>query len=94
MDVLENKIKNSPWFRAPNLSNLNKLDNGSLLLEIGRASRNKYVYIVRNFNCKNINCDGEVGDIESEDFLSILQHNFLKQVITQPRRVLTFRTQS
>ncbi len=39
-----------------------------------------------DYNFRRRDWEGEVGDVESEDFLRILQDNFFKQVVTEPTR--------
>lgn len=38
------------------------------------------------FNYKNLDGDGVVCDLESEDFLQVVHDGFLKQVVTEPTR--------
>ncbi len=66
--------------------NLGREDTNSLLQEISMASRNKNVCILGDYNFRRIDWDGVVGDQESEDFLEVLQDNFLKQVVREPTR--------
>ncbi len=49
-------------------------------------SRSNNVYIVEDFNYRNIDWESVVTDLESEDLLHSLQDIFLKQVITEPAK--------
>ncbi len=74
-------------YRPPNLR---REDTNSLLQEISRASRNKYVCFLGDDNFRRIDWERVVSDLESEDFLMVLQDNFLRQVVTEPTRVKTY----
>lgn len=73
MDVLKGKDKLTlgVLYRPPNL---------------GRASGSKNVCFMGDFNYRNIDWEGMVGDLESEDFLKVIQDNFLKHTVTEPTR--------
>ncbi len=70
-------------YRPPNLR---RGDTSSLLQEISRACRSKNVCFLRDYNFRRIDWERIIGDLESEDFLRVLQDNFLKQVVTEPTR--------
>ena len=70
-------------YRPPNQS---REDTEPLLREISRASRYKNVFIMGDFNYRNINWDNLVGDQEAQSFVSVLQDSFLKQLISEPTR--------
>ncbi len=63
-----------------------KEDTNSLLEEISSARRNKNVCILSDYNFRRIEWQGVVGDLDSGDFLGVLQDNFLKQVVREPTR--------
>ncbi len=50
------------------------------------VSRNKNVCILGGCNFRRIDWEGVVGDPKSEEFLGVLQDNFLKQVVREPTR--------
>ena len=58
----------------------------SLLQEIARACRYRQVCILGDFNFRNIDWGNITGDREAEEFLNVVQNNFLKQVIREPTR--------
>ncbi len=70
-------------YRPPNLR---REDTSSLLQEINRACRNKNLCFWGDYNFRRIDWERVFGDLESEDFLRILQNNFLKQLVTEPTR--------
>ncbi len=69
------KLVLSIQYRPPYLR---REDTNSLLQEIRRTCRNKNVCCLRDYNFRRIDLEGVVGDQESEDFLRVLQDNFLK----------------
>ncbi len=70
-------------YRPPNLSR----ENSKLIWdEIDRACRNRNVCILGDFNYRNINWAEKTGNIESEDFLEVLNNNFLYQHVMEPTR--------
>ena len=85
VDILKGreKLTVGVQYRPPNLG---REDTNSLLQEIGEASRNRNVCILGDYNFRRIDWEGIVGDQESEDFLGVLQDNFLKQVVREPTR--------
>lgn len=70
-------------YRTPKLS---RQDSDILIQEVGRAIRSKNVCIMASFNYRNINWEGVMGDLESEDFLKVIQDNFLKKAVTESTR--------
>ena len=60
--------------------------NSSLWQEIDRASRYRQTCVIGDFNFRNIDWNLMVGNRESEEFLKVLQDNFLKQLVTEPTR--------
>ncbi len=54
--------------------------------EISRACRSKNVCFLGDYNFRRIDWERVIGDLESEDFLRVLQNNFLKHVVTEPTR--------
>ncbi len=57
-------------YRPPNLGREN---TSSPLQEISRACRNKNVCILGDYNFRRIDWERVVWDLESEDFLRVLQ---------------------
>lgn len=57
-----------------------------MLQEIGRASRNRNVCVVGDFNYRGINWERAIGDSDSAEFPKVVQDNLLKHVETEPTR--------
>ena len=70
-------------YRPPNLDRLN---SNNIFDEITRACRCNKVCIVGDFNYRNINWENLTGDAESDEFLEIIQDNFLNQYVLEPTR--------
>ena len=70
-------------YRPPNLS---REDTLPLLDEIRRACTHRRVCIMGDFNFRAIDWELMVGNSEADDFLTVIQDNFLKQVINEPTR--------
>ncbi len=60
--------------------------NTSLWQELNRAGRYSHVCVVGYFNFRNIDWSLTVGNKEAEEFLKVIQGNFLKQVVVEPTR--------
>ena len=54
--------------------------------EISRSCGTTNVCVVRNFSLGGINWEGVIGDSDSEEFLKVVQNNFLKHAVTKPTR--------
>ena len=63
-------------YRTPGLDRFN---SKIIYDEITKAARANTVCIVGDFNFRNINWENLTGDLESEDFLDMVQDNFLYQ---------------
>ncbi|MCP4269715.1 MAG: hypothetical protein GY777_29775 [Candidatus Brocadiaceae bacterium] len=70
-------------YRPPNL---NRESSKLIWDEVGRACRNRNVCIVGDFNYRNINWVEKTGNIEAEDFLEVVNDNFLFQHVIEPTR--------
>ena len=70
-------------YRPPNLD---REHSNIIWEEITRASRYSKVCIVGDFNYRNINWIDKTGDYESDDFLEVINDNFLHQYVTEPTR--------
>ena len=70
-------------YRPPNLSREATL---TLLDEIRRACTHRRVCVMGDFNFRSVDWELMVGSSEAEDFLTVIQDNFLKQVIEEPTR--------
>ena len=70
-------------YRPPNAS---QEINSSLWQELNRASRYRQIYVLGDFNYRNVDWELMIGNRESEEFLKIMQDNFLKQVVMEPTR--------
>ena len=79
----KNKLVIGLLYRPPNLS---KEASNLLWQEIERACRSKHVCIMGDFNYRNIDWEALVGDQEAEEFLNVVQDNFLRQIINEPTR--------
>ena len=71
-------------YRPPNASDE---INSSIWQEINRAGRYSQVCVTGDFNYRDINWDLMVGNREAEEFLQVIQDNFLKQLVLEPTRV-------
>nr|XP_053644522.1 uncharacterized protein LOC128697033 isoform X1 [Cherax quadricarinatus] len=70
-------------YRPPNLDR----DQGRLLWEeIVKATRHDNVVILGDFNFSHIDWNFLTGNLESYDFLEVVQDCFLKQFVTEPTR--------
>ena len=70
-------------YRPPNTTNDS---NTALWQEIDKAGRYSQVCVVGDFNFRNIDWGLMTGNSEAEDFLTVIQDNFLKQVVLEPTR--------
>ena len=70
-------------YRPPNLDRTN---SKIIWEEISKASRYNKVCIVGDFNFRYINWRQLTGNLESDDFLEVVQDNFLHQFVTEPTR--------
>lgn len=58
----------------------------ALLRELTKSSRYDNVCIMGDFNYRNVDWDSMTGDINSEEFLNVVQDSFFKQLVTEPTR--------
>ena len=70
-------------YRPPGLDRIN---SKIIYDEITKAARSNTTCVVGDFNYRNINWDNLTGDIETEDFLDMVQDNFLYQHVREPTR--------
>ena len=70
-------------YRPPNLDRIN---SKIIYDEITKASRFNRVYIVGDFNFRNINWVNITGDADAEEFLEVVQNNFLTQHVLEATR--------
>ena len=70
-------------YRSPKLS---RADSRYLWEEIRKATDNNPSIVVGDFNLPRIDWDNQIGDAESEEFLDVVQDNFLHQYIREPTR--------
>ena len=70
-------------YRPPNTC---KEDSMLLWQEISKASKYNNLCVLGDFNLRNIDWNLMIGDNEADDFLNVIQDNFLKQVILEPTR--------
>ena len=70
-------------YKTPNLDRLNP---GILYHEITKASRSDRVCIVGDFNFRDIDWKNITGDGDSQEFLEMVQDNFLYQNVLVPTR--------
>ena len=64
--------------------------NTSLWQELNRASKYTQMCVVGDFNFRSIDWDLMVGNSEAEEFLKVIQDNFLKRVILEPTRGIIY----
>ena len=74
-------------YRPPNAS---QEINSSLWQEINRASRHRQICVLGDFNFRNVDWSLMVGNREAEEFLKVIQDNFLKQVVIFPLGEITY----
>ena len=70
-------------YRPPNAS---QEINSSLWQELNRASKYRQICVLGDFNYRNVDWDLMIGNRESEEFLKVMQDNFLKQLVIEPTR--------
>lgn len=70
-------------YRPPNLDRIN---SRIIYEEISKAARTSNVCIMGDFNFRNINWQNLTGDYESEEFLEVVQDNFLFQHVLEGTR--------
>ena len=71
-------------YRPPSLS---REETNSIFQEISAAAtRCKNVYIMGDFNYRNIDWVNNVGDNEAEQFIEVINDSFLRQLVNVPTR--------